>query len=378
MSLAISAPCGPPADSAGFLARLDSGWLATAHASDPAALAAVRSSAKQITDVALRFRALFRRLGTGLDGPGSFDDADVWYCILEGTAETAVAEAQAKALVELLAWYAARPGAFGRGSGTGRGPERRDPAGGGRVQRGVAAGHIWQAVRTGPLARPGRPGVRAVLAGPGAVRTTTGTGSRVPRTAASGCCAPRFPTPSANWPAAAGWWTPPGGCSAGGCGAVTATRVPTTPAWSTRHRALARRGTGGLHLPRRRHLPAGQAPARRRRRAARPAAGPAARPAVAAERPPDRPRHQAGTRAARPPGATGTAARCRAAARRGVRAMTDPQPRGRTGATREPARPREPGQPVRAARPPRQRRGDRRGRAGGLAADRGSHPPRPA
>ncbi|HUK73395.1 MAG TPA: hypothetical protein VLW50_32370, partial [Streptosporangiaceae bacterium] len=110
VSLAIMAPCGPPADSAGFLSRLDSDWLAIAYAAEPAALAAVRSSAKQITDVALRFRALFRRLGTGLDGPGSFDDADVWYCILEGTAETAVAEAQAKALVEILAWYAARPG----------------------------------------------------------------------------------------------------------------------------------------------------------------------------------------------------------------------------------------------------------------------------
>jgi hypothetical protein len=65
--------------------------------------------------VALRVRALFRRLGTGLDGPGSFDDADVWYCMREGTAEAAVAEAQAKALVELLAWYAARPGAWSGG-----------------------------------------------------------------------------------------------------------------------------------------------------------------------------------------------------------------------------------------------------------------------
>jgi hypothetical protein len=120
VSLAISAPCGPPADSAGFLSRLDSGWLAMAHASDPAALEVVRSSARQITDVALRFRALFRRLGTGLDGPGSFDDADVWYCILEGTAETAVAEAQAMALVELLAWYAARPGGSAHGDGQGR------------------------------------------------------------------------------------------------------------------------------------------------------------------------------------------------------------------------------------------------------------------
>ena len=127
VSLAITAPCGPPGDSADFLARLDVGWLAMAYASDPAALGDVRSAAKQVTDVALRFRALFRRLGTGLDGPGSFDDADVWYCILEGTAEIAVAEAQAKALVELLAWYAARPGAGGAGAGTGvRGAWRQD------------------------------------------------------------------------------------------------------------------------------------------------------------------------------------------------------------------------------------------------------------
>ncbi|MGE5288009.1 MAG: hypothetical protein ACM3ML_12560, partial [Micromonosporaceae bacterium] len=110
VSLAVRAPCGPPSTSSGFLSRLDSDWLAMAYAYDPAALAAVRASAKQVADVALRFRALFRRLGTGLDGPGGFDDADVWYCILEGTAETAVAEAQAKALVDILAWYAARPG----------------------------------------------------------------------------------------------------------------------------------------------------------------------------------------------------------------------------------------------------------------------------
>ena len=76
--------------------------------------------------MALRFRALFRRLGTGLDGPGSFDDADVWYCILEGTAETAVAEAQAKALVELLAWYAARPGATARARDRRAQPWRQD------------------------------------------------------------------------------------------------------------------------------------------------------------------------------------------------------------------------------------------------------------
>jgi hypothetical protein len=114
VSLAIRAPCGPPETTLGFLSRLDTDWLAMTYAHDPAALSAVRTSAKQVADVALRFRALFRRIGTGLDGPGGFGDADVWYCILEGTAETAVAEAQAKALVDILAWYAARPG----GSGT--------------------------------------------------------------------------------------------------------------------------------------------------------------------------------------------------------------------------------------------------------------------
>jgi hypothetical protein len=59
-----------------------------------------------MSDIALRFRTLFRRLGEGLDGPGGFGDADVWYCILEGTSEIAVAETQARALVDLLASYA--------------------------------------------------------------------------------------------------------------------------------------------------------------------------------------------------------------------------------------------------------------------------------
>jgi hypothetical protein len=116
VSLAAGAPPGPPASTADFLARLDPGWLAAAYATGrhESELALIRSSARQVADVALRFRALFRRLGPGLDGPGSFADADVWYCILEGTAEIAVAEAQARALVDLLASYVAhgagRPG----------------------------------------------------------------------------------------------------------------------------------------------------------------------------------------------------------------------------------------------------------------------------
>jgi hypothetical protein len=109
VALAVQAPPGPPRGTAGFLARLDPGWLAAAYGTGghEGELALVRASARQVADVALRFRALFRRLGPGLDGPGSFADADVWYCILEGTAEIAVAEAQARTLVDLLASYVA-------------------------------------------------------------------------------------------------------------------------------------------------------------------------------------------------------------------------------------------------------------------------------
>src|SRR3984957_12491217 len=107
--LAVEAPCGPPASTADFLSRLDANWLGLAYAGAPDGGSAglLRSSAGHIGDVALRYRALLRRLGTGLDGPGGFGDADAWYCILEGTAEIAVAEAQARALVDLLAWFAA-------------------------------------------------------------------------------------------------------------------------------------------------------------------------------------------------------------------------------------------------------------------------------
>jgi hypothetical protein len=109
VSLAVGAPCGPPASSADFLARLDPDWLSAAYAAsgDGAAVATVRSAKKAVDDVKLRFRALWRRLGAGLDGGASFADADAWYCVLEGTAEGAVAEAQARALTDLLAHYAA-------------------------------------------------------------------------------------------------------------------------------------------------------------------------------------------------------------------------------------------------------------------------------
>jgi hypothetical protein len=127
VGLAVGAPGGPPASAADFLARLDPGWLAAAYSSgaypsaeQQAELALVRSASRQLGDIGLRFRTLLRRLGGGLDGPGGFADADAWYCILEGTAEISVAEAQARALVDLLASFAVHgPGAAGR-AGSGR------------------------------------------------------------------------------------------------------------------------------------------------------------------------------------------------------------------------------------------------------------------
>jgi hypothetical protein len=117
VALAVEAPAGPPASTADFLARLDPGWLALAYSGGgyDDDLAIARSAARQVPDIALRFRTLFRRLGPGLDGPGSLADADAWYCILEGTSEIAVAEAQARALVDLLASYVteAPPGPAG-------------------------------------------------------------------------------------------------------------------------------------------------------------------------------------------------------------------------------------------------------------------------
>ena len=112
VELAVAAPGGPPADSDDLLVRLDPDWLAAAYSpgGHDAELGLIRSAGRQVGDIRLRYRTLFRRLGNGLDGLGSFGDADAWYCILEGVTEVGVAEAQARALVDLLASFAVREG----------------------------------------------------------------------------------------------------------------------------------------------------------------------------------------------------------------------------------------------------------------------------
>ena len=115
------------------------------------------------------------RLGTALDGPGTLDGADAWYCILEGTREHSVAEAQAMALTELVAHAATTPA----------GPRRAillaadDYS---AVSRRVPISNLYERGRSLGL------GVQVSAQswqGLGAM-TTSGTGSRPPPMAASG------------------------------------------------------------------------------------------------------------------------------------------------------------------------------------------------
>jgi hypothetical protein len=110
VTLAVTAPGGPPANGAGFLDRLDARWLqhAWGDGRHPRQLAWARAAARHVPDIQLRYATLLGRLGPALDGPGMLTEADAWYCILEGTSEPSVAEAQAMALTELAAQAAAR------------------------------------------------------------------------------------------------------------------------------------------------------------------------------------------------------------------------------------------------------------------------------
>ncbi|HEU5390923.1 MAG TPA: hypothetical protein VFV73_33990 [Streptosporangiaceae bacterium] len=107
--LAVTAPAGPPWSTASFLERLDTAWLETAWGGFSEEAARVRAAARHLGDIQLRYATLLGRLGPALDGPGTLDEADAWYFILEGTREPSVAEAQALALTELAARAATAP-----------------------------------------------------------------------------------------------------------------------------------------------------------------------------------------------------------------------------------------------------------------------------
>ena len=107
--LAVTAPGGPPRNAASFLDRLNAKWLQHAwkDGRHPEELDQVRAAARHLPDIRLRFVTLLDRLGPALDGPGDLAEYDAWYCILEGTSEPSVAEAQALAITELAAQAAA-------------------------------------------------------------------------------------------------------------------------------------------------------------------------------------------------------------------------------------------------------------------------------
>ena len=156
VNLALAAPGGPPPNAASFLDRLDVAWLETAYGDGlhGAALTRIRAAKPHIGDIQLRYATLLGRLGPALDGPGTLAGADAWYCILEGTREPSVAEAQAMALTELVAHAATDAGHRAAG----------DAAGRRRLLRRVPPRPDLQPVRTRPVPRPRRAGLRAVLA----------------------------------------------------------------------------------------------------------------------------------------------------------------------------------------------------------------------
>ena len=121
-------------------------------------------------------------------GRADFGAADAWYCILEGTGELAVAEAQARALVDLLASHVTRS--------PGTAASRPDPSRRGRIQRGRAQAADLAAVRAARSL-----GLAVQVSAQSwhglAPEEVTGTGSRRPPKAASGCCALPHPEPVA-------------------------------------------------------------------------------------------------------------------------------------------------------------------------------------
>ena len=112
VNLALAAPGGPAAE-CGQLPGPPRRGLAGSRLGDglhEAALTRIRAAKNHVGDIQLRYATLLGRLGPALDGPGTLDGADAWYCLLEGTREPSVAEAQAMLLTEVVAHAATSPG----------------------------------------------------------------------------------------------------------------------------------------------------------------------------------------------------------------------------------------------------------------------------
>lgn len=106
ISLALKAPGGPPRSSVQFLERLDHDWLKAAYATDPQALREIRDIAPHIGGVALVFAGFFRGIAGALDGSWAFDDVEVCYIGVDGTANKEEAAALGRYILEDAAHYA--------------------------------------------------------------------------------------------------------------------------------------------------------------------------------------------------------------------------------------------------------------------------------
>ena len=190
VALAVQAPPAPPADAADFLARLDADWLMAAYASGDGADRATGCAARSPRCVR---RSADPRRGAAVPQP------------VAPPGHRLRARGQLRRRGRLVL----HPGGNG-GDGGGRGPGpgagghagqlhqrprggRGRAAGRRRVQRGLPAAADLGAVRAGPVARAGRAGLRAVLAGTGRRRgrAVPDRGDRRGRHLAAAHAAPR-------------------------------------------------------------------------------------------------------------------------------------------------------------------------------------------
>ena len=110
VNLALAAPGGAAGQRGQFLDRLDVAWLEAAYG-DGLHGAPARSAPPNRTSATSSSGTPPCWAGSAppSTAPARLADADAWYCILEGTREQSVAEAQAMAITELVAHAATSP-----------------------------------------------------------------------------------------------------------------------------------------------------------------------------------------------------------------------------------------------------------------------------
>ena len=112
VNLALAAPAArPPTPRASWTASTWTGWRPPTATACTARRSPASARPSRMLGTSSSATRPARRLGPALDGPGTLEGADAWYCILEGTREQPVAEAQAMALTELVAHTATSPDA---------------------------------------------------------------------------------------------------------------------------------------------------------------------------------------------------------------------------------------------------------------------------